>query len=184
MDEVTHTSDGRFLKEKSAKNTPYFYAERLGIDSVAFILIDENRQDKYGVINERKPSIDDRIGGGLVFIETAFGGSNDGIDEETYINYDKPRKIEHFRKLVQVEAREESGFDVDMDRIRFISKEFVSTQMNQWAYLYVVNVTGLSSGKKDPQNAEEEMSEIRWKTLEQTKKMNDWKTKAIIFSMN
>lgn len=182
MDKTIFESVGGFIKVKSAATTPYFYAERKGVDSVAFILLDENRSDKYGVVNERKPPMDERYGE-LVFVETAFGGSNDMIDDEKYFAMSEEEVIEHFKDLVRTEAREEGGYDVPMDKIKFISKELVSTQMNQWAFLFVVNVTGVKQGKTDPQNAEEAMATIRWKNLKQVQKMNDWKTKSIIFNM-
>ena len=181
MDKVEYESVGGFLKVKSAESTPYFYAERLGVDSVAFILIDEDRRDKYGVVNERKPPMDERFGE-EVFIETAFGGSNDMIDDEKYKEAGQGFAIDHFKKLVKIEAREEAGYDVDIDKIGFISQEFVSTQMNQWCYLYTVNVTGVTQGEKDPQNAEEAKMKTQWKTLKQVQKMNDWKTKTILFN--
>ncbi len=182
MDKIVFESVGGFLKVKSAATTPYFYAERKGVDSVAFILLDENRSDKYGVVNERKPPMDERYGE-EVFIETAFGGSNDMIADEKYFAMSDEEVIEHFKKLVQIEAREEGGFDVGVDKIKFVAKELVSTQMNQWAFLFVVNVTDVTQGKTDPQNAVEAMATIRWKNFKQVQKMNDWKTKSIIFNL-
>jgi len=188
---VIFESPGKFLKGKSSTTTPYFYAERAGLDSVAFILVDENREDKYGVVKERKPALDDRYGL-EVLVETAFGGSNDAIDDEKYREISKSYGrnkdskdfvLSHFQKLVQTEAREESGFDVDLSRITYVSKELVSTQMNQWVYTFAVNVTGLTQGTPEPQNAEEEQSTIVWKTLKQVQQMNDWKAKTIVFSM-
>lgn len=182
MDKVIFESFGEFLKVKSAETTPYFYAERKGMDSVAFILIDNNRKEKYGVINERKPPMDERYNE-LFFVETAFGGSNDMIADEKYLSMSDSDIITHFKKLVSIEAREECGYDVSLDKIEFISKELVSTQMNQWAYLFIVDVTGMEQGDKDPQNAEEAMATIVWKTFKQVQKMNDWKTKTILFNM-
>lgn len=183
MDKIIFESAGGFLKVKSAETTPYFYAERKGVDSVAFILIDENRGgDKYAVFNERKPPMDERYGE-LVFVETAFGGSNDLIDDEKYFTMNEDDIITHMSKLVKMEAREEAGYDVDLNRVHFISKELVSTQMNQWAYLFFVDVTNVKPGKRSPQNKEEEMGEVRWKTFKQVQKMNDWKTKTIIFNL-
>lgn len=181
MDKTIYESKGEFLKLKSASTTPYFYAERKGVDSVAFILIDENRSNKYGVVNERKPPMDDRFGE-LAFIETAFGGSNDIIDDEKYFDMTDDAAIIHFKKIVKIEAREEAGFDVELDRIHYISKELVSTQMNQWCFLFIVDVTNVDEGEKDPQNETEAMADVRWKTFKEVQKMNDWKTKSIIFN--
>lgn len=166
---------------KSAKTTPYFYAERKGADSVAFILIDNNRVDKFGMISERKPPLDERFNE-LVFLETAFGGSNDMIDDELYFKMSDDVVIEHFRELVQTESREESGYVVDLERIKFISKEYVSTQMNQFCFMFTVDVTGITQGEADPQNKEEAMAKVVWKTLDSVKNTNDWKTKTILFN--
>lgn len=182
MDKTIFESVGGFIKVKSAETTPYFYAERKGVDSVAFILLDENRVDKYGVVNERKPPMDERYGE-LVFIETAFGGSNDMIADETYFTMTENEVIQHFKELVRIETREEAGFIVDFDRIKFTSKELVSTQMNQWAFMFIVDVTNIQQGDTDPQNETEAMSTVCWKNFKQVQSMNDWKTKSIVFSL-
>lgn len=181
MDKAVYESPGGFLNVRSAETTPYFYAERKGIDSVAFILVDNNRPDKYGVFNERKPPMDARYGE-LYFVETAFGGSNDMIDDAKYLSMSDSEVIEHFQKLVKIETREECGYDIEVDRINFVSRELVSTQMNQWAYMFVVDVTDVKQGKSAPQNAEEAMGSIRWKNFKQVQQMNDWKTKTILFT--
>ena len=182
MDPTVYESPKEFLVVRSAESTPYFYAERKGIDSVAFILIDNNRPDKYGVINERKPPMDARYNTDI-FVETAFGGSNDMVDDDKYSKLTEVEMILHFKKLAKIECREEAGFDVDLDRIKFISKDLVSTQMNQWAFMYAVDVTDMEQGERDPQNKEEAMAKVVWKTFKEVQKMNDWKTKSIIFSM-
>ena len=181
MEKTIFESPGKFMVVKSASTTPYFYAERKGMDSVAFILVDNNRADKYGVVNERKPSMDHREGK-EVMMETAFGGSNDMIDDEEYIKMSEEDVIEHLRELVQTEAREESGYRVDLNRIEFVSKELVSTQMNQYCFMFKVDVTGLEAGERDPQNAEEEIAETKWKTLKGIQMTNDWKAKTILFN--
>jgi hypothetical protein len=166
---------------KSASTTPYFYAERKGMDSVAFILIDNTRNDKYGMIKERKPPMDHRENK-EVMMETAFGGSNDMIDDEDYIKMSEEDVILHFKELVQTECREESGFSVGLDNIEFISKELVSTQMNQMCYMFTVDVTGIEQGEADPQNREEAMATVQWKTLKGVQETNDWKAKTILFN--
>jgi hypothetical protein len=181
MEKVIFESPGKFLVVKSADTTPYFYAERKGMDSVAFILVDSNRSNKYGMINERKPPMDHRMGE-EVFMETAFGGSNDVIDDDTYLAMSESEVIEHLRELVQTEAREESGFDIGLDRIKFVSKELVSTQMNQFCFMFIVDVTDIEQGESDPQNAEEARATIIWKTLKGVQKTNDWKAKTILFN--
>ena len=182
MDKILFESKGGFMKVKSPER-PYFYAERKGVDSVAFILIDSNRGgDDYGVTHERKPPMDDRYNTKF-FLETAFGGSNDMVADEHYFNMSDDEVINHFKELVKIETKEEAGYTVDIDRIKFVSKEFVSTQMNQWCFLFAVNVTDIEVGERDPQNETEALAEVRWKTLDEVNKLNDWKTKTIVFNM-
>ncbi len=181
MDKTIFTSPGNFLIVKSAETTPYFYTERKGIDSVAFILMDRNNPKRYGVVNERKPPLDERFGG-IAFLETAFGGSNDIIDNAEYLNMSSDQIIEHMTEIVKIEAREEAGFDVDYNRIIFVSQELVSTQMNQWCYLFIVDVTDIEQGETDPQNETEAMASIVWKNFKEVKEMYDWKAKSIIFN--
>lgn len=183
MDKTIFTSPGGFLKVKSAENTPYFYAERKGIDSIAFILLDKKNDKPYGVVYERKPPMDERHNGNFAFLETAFGGSNDIIDIETYEKMSKKEIISHMKKIVQLETKEEAGYEVSFDKISFISKDLVSTQMNQWAYLFLVDVTDIKQGETDPQNETEAMAKLVWKDLKGISEMNDWKAKSIIFSL-
>lgn len=181
MDKILFESKGGFMKVKSPEK-PYFYAERKGVDSVAFILLDSDRDDCYGVTHERKPPMDERYNT-KYFLETAFGGSNDMVADEHYFNMNDTEVINHFKELVRIEAKEEAGYSVGLDRIRFYSKEFVSTQMNQWCFLFVVDVTGIEVGERDPQNETEALAEVRWKTLDEINELNDWKTKTILFKM-
>lgn len=109
---------GNFLNIKTTKEG-YEYAERKGKDSVAFILFDRNKQ-MIGLRNEYKPPIE-------AYVLGAFGGS---MDKDV-----SPATI------VLEEVFEESGYHVSLDNIHFIGKYFVSTQMNQWCYLYAVDTT-------------------------------------------
>jgi len=54
----------------------YTYAERLGINSVAFILYDKNKSDCFGLIYENKPPLDE-VNKKEMKLTTAFGGSID-----------------------------------------------------------------------------------------------------------
>lgn len=69
-----------------------------------------------------------------------------------------------------------------MDRIKYVSKELVSTQMNQLCFMFVVDVTDVEQGEKNPQNREEAIATVEWKTLKGVQKTNDWKAKTILFN--
>ena len=131
----------------------YTYAERLGKDSIAFILVDRN-SNKYGLVNEYKPPIQR-------YEVTAFGGS-----------LDKDISME---RLVMEEVAEEAGFHVGKDAITFVMKTLVSTQMNQYCYLYLVDITGIPRTMHNPETYMEAMSSVVWRTYEQIQQGNDWK---------
>lgn len=180
-DKVLFKSNGEFIKIKSYSESPFYYAERKGIDSVAFILVDESRVvDKFGLVNEGKPPLADRYGKTRVTLDTAFGGSNDNIDVEEYESMNGYEKINHMRRLVITETEEESGYTVDADRVNFVSKEFVSTQMNQFCYLFIVDVTGLDQGKKTSTDELESRAYVKWLDSDMVALGNDWKSKLLV----
>jgi 8-oxo-dGTP pyrophosphatase MutT (NUDIX family) len=174
-DKIEFESAGKFLSVQNAHGT-YFYAERKGIDSCSFILVDR-MTGKFGLIRERKPPLDARESKD-VFLTTAFGGSNDIVDRDQYEAMSDEERISHFAKIVVTEAREEAGYDVPMERIVFASKDFVSTQMNQYCYGYVVDVTGLDPGETDPDDLEA-LASVRWLSYDEVLFSNDWKSKVI-----
>ena len=181
--------DKKFIKVKECKNEPYFYSERLGIDSVAFIL---KNKDKYGLIVERKPPLDERkseiavknmteFQGDLAFLATAFGGSNDSIEIEEYKNLGEIERIYKFKDTVLKEVREEAGYEVERTDIEYIDKIFVSTQSNQFCYLFIVNIEGKQSFEPEFENETEAMSRIEWFNKKDIlTKTYDWKAKTII----
>ncbi len=137
----------------------YLYSERLGKDSVAFILYDRNATDdvEFGLINEVKPP----LGEGR-FLTTAFGGS---IDKEL-----------SYTEIVQEEVEEESGYKVKLENIIELGKVMVSTQMNQMCYLYLVDVTGIETS-----NVIEDNTSVQWVNAEEIVDGPDWKASVIIF---
>ena len=147
----------KFLKIKEADNngTPYYYAERLGKDSVAFILYDRE-SGRVGLIKEYKPPIEE-------YLYTAFGGS---MDKEGATPFE----------IMKDELREEAGYELAAPT--YVGSSFVSTQMNQFCYLYFCDVTGI------PQNKDiEENAEIVWLTIEDVVRGRDWKAITILTKM-
>ena len=116
---VDTVADAKFLKLKRIVDEDnnvngYVFAERKGIDSVAFI--GYNMGDGHFLLNrEYTPPTGD-------FKLRAFGGS---LDKSI-------SKIE----IVQDEILEEAGFNIDKESIYNVGRAFVSTQMNQFVYLY------------------------------------------------
>lgn len=150
------SKENKFLKIK--ENQGYYYAERLGVDSVAFILYDIDT-DLYGLINEYKPPINR-------FMVTAFGGSID--------------KSHGLINIVQEEVLEEAGYEVKHRDITFVDSCFVSTQMNQFCYLYLVNVSKDNYKGRQPQTKWEESASVVWLPEEAVLKIEDWKAKVIL----
>lgn len=146
------------------KNDGYFYAERKGVDSVAFVLFANNADDekRIGVVREFKNPINR-------FMPTAFGGS---IDEERY--------FEDLTVLVIDEVVEESGFIVKKEDIDYYGKVLVSTQMNQFCHLFAVRVDKFRQGLKTTNNPREIESTIEWLTLPEVFQLEDWKVMTIV----
>lgn len=146
------------------KTSGYFYAERKGIDSVAFVLFANNADDekRIGVVREFKIPINK-------FLPSAFGGS---IDEEKY--------FEDLNTLVIDEVLEESGFTVTKEDIDYYGKVLVSTQMNQFCHLFAVRVDKFRQGLKTTNNPREIESTVEWLTLPEVFILEDWKAITIV----
>lgn len=136
----------------------YEYAERKGVDSIAFICY--NRRTNMFLVNrEYKPPIDQ-------FICGAFGGSLDKDDD--------------FQKIVRDECMEEAGYSVGKGQVEFVGKSFVSTQMNQYCYLFMVFVYDEDFVGRHPENKVEEMATTAWVTEREIIEGDDWKAIAIL----
>ena len=162
MRKDTLVFDSKFLKVYSTrKDGGFYYAERLGKDSVAFVLVSKDKDDKmpFGLITEFKDPIDK-------FLTTGFGGS---MDKDV-------SKIQ----LVKEEVIEESGFDVEEKDIHYVGRVLCSTQMNQFVYLYYVDVDKSKQGEKTTDNPSEKKAKIVWVNKEIILKLLDWKSVTIL----
>jgi len=146
-----------FLTVKKARGY-FYYAERGGIDSVAFIVYDRNTK-MFGLINESKPPLDEMYDR-KVSLTTAAGGS---------LDVDIP-----YEDIAMVECREEMGFSVQTERVHDVGRVLVSTQMSQECYCYLIDVTGLEPGDSEEDN------ELIWLTEANVMSRNDWKAVYII----
>ena len=162
--EVKYKSNGialnhqPFLTVKQADNY-YEYSERAGIDSIAFILFDNNTE-KFGLINETKPPLYER---NIRMLKTAFGGSID-LDLDLI-------------DIVKTEVIEEAGYDVDISKISYIGKTFVSTQMNQFCSGYLVDVTGLKPTETEASTSEKmKDNHVVWMDVNEMFTNSDWKS--------
>jgi len=160
---VKQVTDYRFinLKEVSDPNMGvkgYQFAERKGVDSVAFLCYHKDTQ-KFLINKEATPPIGK-------FLFRAFGGSID--------------KDKDYEEIVRDEVLEEAGYKVDPSKIKKVGRSFVSTQMNQYCYLYVVFVSDKQKTKRRPENPCEALAEPTWMSEEEIKKGDDWKAITII----
>jgi len=168
------TPDGKsFMTVKKARGY-YYYAERGGVDSIAFILFDGER---FALINESKPPMDERENK-KVRMTTAFGGSVD-MDAS-------------FEDICKIEVREEAGYDIPLENIKNVGSVLVSTQMSQMCHLFLVNVQGYP--KTEIAECEQEISKeqlekdpeefagnsVVWMSKEEVFQNPDWKAITII----
>jgi len=158
--ELLHTTPYVNLK----KIDGFYFAERKGVDSVAFVLFATNTNDekRIGLIDEFKIPVNKSL-------VTAFGGS---IDDEKYHN--------DLRTLVQEEVLEESGFTVKLEDIDYYGKMYVSTQMNQFCHLFGVTVDKNLQGLRTTTNPRELESVVTWITVPEVLQLEDWKALTIV----
>jgi len=137
----------------------YQFAERRGTDSIAFICCDSLGL-RFLVNREYKPPVN-------LFINGAFGGS---LDKNGASLVD----------IVLDEVLEEAGYSVDKERVEYLGKSFVSTQMNQFCHLFIVFVNQSDFNGRKPENKIEEMAQPLWVTAKEIIEGDDWKAITIL----
>lgn len=160
---VKQLTKNKFLNLKEVNDEDmgcknYQFAERRGVDSVAFICYNED-SDKFLLNNEVTPPIGK-------FLVRAFGGS---IDKDIELI-----------DIVKEEVSEECGYKVDHSKIQYVGKAFVSTQMNQYCHLYMVLISDAEKGKRKPENKSEALSHPVWVSIEDIMNGDDWKSITIL----
>lgn len=124
MDPILYESpalapNGEPFMRMRKNNKGFYYAERVGVDSVAFVLKDGAN---YGLLRCRQ-------GATGVVANRAFTGSMD---------MENPSPIE----ALKTEAREEAGYDIDFQDTEFYGIYEVGHMTNEEVLLFLVNVTG------------------------------------------
>lgn len=138
----------------------YFFAERAGRDSVAFLLHDRGREEApYGVLTQWHGPL-------RRFSTGAFTGSMDkaGLDPVA---------------ITVEEAAEEAGYAVPPERVLPMAVLPVSGQCNEQCALFLVDVTGLRPQPLRPENIFEQNMQQAWWTQEQVLAAGDWKARVI-----
>ena len=160
---VKQITNNKFLNIKSVEDTDmgcrgYQFAERKGVNSIAFLCYDKET-GMFLINREATPSLG-------VFLYRAFGGAID--------------KNKSYEGIVLDEVKEEAGYKVNPSKIKKVGRNFVSTQMNQFCYLYLVFVNEKQKIEREPENACEALAEPTWWTEAQIKSGEDWKGIVII----
>ena len=165
MRQIKTLTNNKFLNIKEVVDpehhvSGYQFAERRGVDSIAFICYDSSTNELL-LNNEYKPPTNEMVLG-------AFGGS---LDKDV-------NKMD----IVIGEVREEAGFEVTEDDVVELGKMFVSTQMNQYCYLYLVYVFKSEQKDRQPENAVEALATTQWiyNDLDVFNGIEDWKAITII----
>ena len=125
-----------------SEDQQYYYSERAGVNSVAFVLLDKKQDD---------PTI--------TFLKQ-WHGPLDKFTVGTYTgSLDKTGKS--LFEVVAEEAWEEAGYKIDSaSRIHPVGTYPVSSQTNEQVHIYVVDITGLTKDDTGaPENIFEENTE-------------------------
>lgn len=137
------------VKEQTLTDgSKYVYAERAGVNSVKFMLIDKKRK-MFGLVSEVLPPFQPVEG----FHDNnktvgTFGGSIDS-------------HLKNLLGLVIQEVKEETGFSVKAKDIYYTGKTMVSNQMNELAYTYLVDVSELKPTSRNLEDGEKN-SAVVW----------------------
>jgi len=144
----------------------YYFSQRLGINSIRFILYDKSRPKPFCLLEQLEASHNKlKIG--------AYSGS---LDKKGYTPL----------QVCREEVNEESMFNIEEDdigRITLVSVRSVGSQSNENAYLYLVDVEGLPEVGTNPENEWEENTNHHWLSLEEVKTKGDWASYIIADSV-
>lgn len=150
----------------------YYYVERAGVDSVAFLLL-----DRLHFLPDQKTSYPTMVyqvltqwhGPTNKFRTGAFTGS---------LDKDKP-----LNEIVADEVNEEAGFFLNgqHDRIIFMRSCILCGNSNETVHLFLVDITGLSQQPRPAENIFEANTQRTWMTQQQIfSETEDWKAHMIV----
>lgn len=133
--------------------------DNTGKDSVAFILYDKNKYPAFGLVKQHKALVDETL-------VTAF--------EVMLTN-----ELE-IPQIVHQEVFKTSGYNVQLHQIKFLGERFVSSQVNEFCYLYVVDVTDLTHGPTNTLDLFGKSQEVVWVDKYDIQIGIDWRSQVII----
>jgi SepF-like predicted cell division protein (DUF552 family) len=138
------------------KDPGYYYVERLGMDSIAFLLHDSNEEDKPYIVLEQYHSPR------RIFQKGAFTGSmdKDGLTpEDTTIE----------------EILEEAGYTITKDNLHKVGLQTVGANTNEEVHLFIADITGLQRKKKESENIWEENTNLIKMSKDEILKNCEWR---------
>lgn len=155
---------GKWITLKSSKfggadGSPFYYAERFGINSVAFICFDPSEPDKVLVLSQWHAPLGK-------FINGAFTGS---IDKDLSV-----------LEILKEEVLEEAGYGVADTDVKFVGKYPVGSQTSEQVYLFLVLVSPETFVGVHPENEFEENTLRSLITIEQARTLREWKLQIIL----
>lgn len=143
---------------------PYFFVERLGRNSVAFVCKDESRtENPYLVLRQyHSPCAE--------FVDGAFTGS---IDKDLSV-----------LGILSEELIEEAGYSISEEelktRAQFKGLQYVCSNSNERVFCFLVDVTGLVLEPRECENVFEENSRMFWVNEAAVMDLCEWKARTII----
>ena len=154
--------DKKFLKvirKGTDESNYYYFSERNGRDSIAFILFDSNT-GFYTLLKQFSTSTHSWVIG-------AFTGS-----------LDKPNSS--VLDILIDEVREEAGYIIDSSDAQYLGLVPVGSQTNEQVHLYIIDVSDLIQGDIEPENLWEENTEFIEATVDDILLGDDWRAALIV----
>lgn len=150
----------RVLEATTPNGGKYVYSQRAGVDSVKFILVDNNSRN-YALVQEIKPPLLGEENAGKYNL-SAFGGSlpievkrgEQGLKKTWYL---KQRMI----MTVIQEVKQETGYLVSAERVEHYFTRLLGSQSDELVHCYIVDVTNLKPMERELESGEESSS-VNW----------------------
>lgn len=145
----------RVTDPQDPEDSGYFYSERLGRDSVAFLLYDKNAPDKPYIALSQFHSPQGR------FVKGAFTGSLDKnlTPEQTTVE----------------EIEEEAGYTVTEAQLTKVGEQPVGANTNETVHLFVGDVTNIVRKEKNPENCWELNTHLIKMSKDEIFRFCEWK---------